>query len=65
MTTARGTLTARNREALLSLAHENLNHRLSHYRRERGEALVKNYARKAMLGGVAAVGPGTDILIQG
>ena len=42
MTTARGTLTARNREAL-----------------------VKNYARKAMLGGVAAVGPGTDILIQG
>ena len=49
----------------MSLAHETLNHRLSHYRRERGEALVKNYARKAMLGGVAAVGPGTDILIQG
>ena len=65
MTAARGTLTARNREALLSLADENLNHRLAYYRRERGEALVKNYARKAMLGGVAAVGPGTDILIQG
>ena len=65
MTTARGTLTARNRQALLALADEALSERLAHYRRERGEAMVKSYARKAMLGGVAAVGPGTDVLIQG
>ena len=61
----RGTLTARNRDALINLANENLSQRLNHYRRERGEAMVKSYARKAMLGGVAAVGPGTDIIIQG
>ena len=65
MTAARGTLTARNRDALISLADENLSQRLNHYRRERGEAMVKSYARKAMLGGVAAVGPGTDVIIQG
>ncbi|MDO4642455.1 MAG: 50S ribosome-binding GTPase [Cardiobacteriaceae bacterium] len=65
MTAERGTLTARNRDALLSLADENLSHHLTMYRRERGEAMVKGYARKAMLGGVAAVGPGTDVLIQG
>ena len=61
----RGTLTARNRDALINLANENLSQRLNHYRRERGEAMVKSYARKAMLGGVAAVGPGTDVIIQG
>ena len=65
MTAERGTLTARNRDALISLADETLTQRLNHYRRERGEAMVKSYARKAMLGGVAAVGPGTDVLIQG
>ena len=65
MTAERGTLTARNRQALLALADEALSERLAHYRRERGEAMVKSYARKAMLGGVAAVGPGTDVLIQG
>ena len=65
MAAERGTLTARNRDALISLANENLSQRLNHYRRERGEAMVKSYARKAMLGGVAAVGPGTDVIIQG
>ena len=65
MTAERGTLTARNRQALLALADEALSERLAHYRRECGEAMVKSYARKAMLGGVAAVGPGTDVLIQG
>ncbi len=65
MAAERGALTARNRDALISLANENLSQRLNHYRRERGEAMVKSYARKAMLGGVAAVGPGTDVIIQG
>ena len=34
-------------------------------RRERAAALVKSYTRKAVVGAVAAVSPGTDILIQG
>lgn len=61
----RAELAERQRGALLHLADESLGKRVSVYRRERGEAMVKAYARKAMLGGVAAVGPGTDILIQG
>lgn len=52
-------------QALLALVDDNLSLALRRYRRERGEALVKSYARKAMFGGVAAVGPGTDILVQG
>ncbi|MDO4775960.1 MAG: GTPase domain-containing protein [Cardiobacteriaceae bacterium] len=61
----RADLTRAQQQALLALANDNLSLALRDYRRERGEAMVKAYARKAMLGGVAAVGPGTDILIQG
>lgn len=61
----RGTLQTRQRQALIDLADDSLSHKLGQYRRERGAALVTAYSRKAMLGGVAAVGPGTDILIQG
>ena len=35
------------------------------HRAQEGEALVRQYARKAMVGAMAAVSPGTDILIQG
>jgi GTP-binding protein EngB required for normal cell division len=38
--------------------------RRSHRKRE-SEALVRRYARKAMLGALAAIGPGTDVLVQG
>jgi uncharacterized protein len=34
-------------------------------RREEAERIVSDYTRKAVVGGLAAVGPGTDILIQG
>lgn len=61
----RAHLDAAQQQALLALVHDNLSLAVRRYRRERGEALVKSYARKAMFGGVAAVGPGTDILIQG
>ncbi|MDO5090533.1 MAG: GTPase domain-containing protein [Cardiobacteriaceae bacterium] len=61
----RADLSRAQQQALLTLASDNLSLALRDYRRERGEAMVKAYARKAMLGGVAAVGPGTDILIQG
>lgn len=61
----RAHLDAAQQQAVLALVHDNLSLAVRRYRRERGEALVKSYARKAMFGGVAAVGPGTDILIQG
>lgn len=61
----RGELDRAQQQALLALVNDNLSLAVRHYRSERGEALVKAYARKAMFGGVAAVGPGTDILIQG
>lgn len=65
MTQERGQLDQKQRHALLSLVDDHLNDRLRHFRRERAEALVQASARKAMLGGVAAVGPGTDVIIQG
>lgn len=58
-------LASKQRQALLALADEQLSLKVGAYRRERAQALVKAYARKAMVGGVAAVGPGTDVLIQG
>lgn len=61
----RGELAAAQRRALIDLADDSLDKRLDVLRREKGRALVKAYSRKAMLGGVAAVGPGTDVLIQG
>lgn len=61
----RGELGSAQRQALLDLADDALSKRLTAFRRERGEAMVKAYSRKAMLGGVAAVGPGTDVFIQG
>ncbi|SUO95399.1 GTPase [Suttonella ornithocola] len=61
----RGELGKRQQQALLELADDSLAQTLGAFRRERGQAMVKAYSRKAMLGGVAAVGPGTDVLIQG
>lgn len=61
----RGELTNAQRQSLIELADDTLNTQLTHYRRERGTAMIKAYAKKAMFGGVAAVGPGTDVLIQG
>lgn len=34
-------------------------------RRDQADALVERYARRAVIGGLAAVAPGTDLLIQG
>ena len=58
-------LQRRQREALLSLAEENLATAMRSFRRRKAEELVKATAQKAMLGGMAAVGPGTDVIIQG
>jgi hypothetical protein len=51
-------------ESLVRLGYEKLNQATMSHRKEIGEQLVTSYARKAMLGAMAAVSPGTDVLVQ-
>jgi GTPase SAR1 family protein/uncharacterized protein (DUF697 family) len=52
-------------ESLIRLGAEKLQSATLSHRRSQSDKLVKEYTRKAMLGAMAAVSPGTDILIQG
>lgn len=54
----------RNR-AVFSLAAEKLEHAESRYRQQRSEQIIRHATRKAIVGSLAAVSPGTDIVIQG
>ncbi len=47
------------------LARRQLDAAQADYRTRRGEELVTSYTRKAVVGALAAVAPGTDVLIQG
>ncbi len=47
------------------LASQKLDEALTTHRRAKAEELVGQYARKAVVGAVAAVAPGSDLLIQG
>lgn len=38
---------------------------LQQARQEKAERIIKSYSQKAIFGGMAAVGPGTDVLLQG
>lgn len=51
--------------AVFSLVDERLASAESARRREKAQDVVKGYTRKAVIGALAAVSPGTDILIQG
>jgi len=51
--------------AVFSLVDERLAQSERARRQAESEALVKEYTRKAVIGALAAVSPGTDILIQG
>lgn len=51
--------------AVFVLTQQKLDAALAMQRREQANALVEGYARKAVFGALAAVGPGTDVLIQG
>jgi uncharacterized protein (DUF697 family) len=51
--------------AVFSLAAGQLDRAENEHRRQRSEQLVKEYTRKAVLGALAAVTPGSDLLIQG
>ena len=52
-------------ESLMRLGAEKLAKATAQHRRDASAQIVKGYARKAMIGAMAAVSPGTDILIQG
>ncbi len=51
--------------AVFTIVARRLDAAATERRRERSAELVKSYTRKAVVGAVAAVSPGTDILIQG
>jgi len=51
--------------AVFVLAAQKLDATLAEQRRAKSEELVTQYSRKAVLGALAAVAPGTDLLIQG
>ena len=47
------------------LVKQKLNQQLQIHRREKAQQIVSGYSKKAVAGGIAAMAPGTDILIQG
>jgi hypothetical protein len=58
-------LDSRRDRAVFRLAAEKLSAAEDEYRRQRADQLVRSATRKAVLGALAAITPGTDILIQG
>lgn len=65
ITADKGLLTKQRDESLLRMGAEKLVRAEAAHRQEQSQRLVKLHARKAMVGAMAAVSPGTDILIQG
>jgi GTP-binding protein EngB required for normal cell division len=51
--------------AVFVLAQQKLDTAVAVHRREKAEAIIQSYSRKAVFGALAAVSPGTDVLIQG
>ncbi|MDH3614503.1 MAG: 50S ribosome-binding GTPase [Gammaproteobacteria bacterium] len=51
--------------AVFRLAADKLAEAEAEYRLQRSEQIIRNATRKAVLGALAAVSPGTDVLIQG
>ncbi len=58
-------LDARRDRAVFSLAADKLAESEARYREQRGAQIIRNSTRKAVLGALAAVSPGTDVIIQG
>ena len=58
-------LDARRERAVFQIAADKLAAAEGQYRAQRSEQIIRNSTRKAILGALAAVSPGTDILIQG
>ena len=58
-------LDARRDRAVFRLAAEKLAAAEARYREQRSEQIIRNSTRKAVIGAMAAVSPGTDVIIQG
>jgi len=58
-------LDARRERAVFQIAAEKLEAAESEYRLQRSEQIIRSATRKAVVGAMAAVSPGTDILVQG
>ncbi len=58
-------LDVRRDRAVFRLAAEKLVEAEEQYRRQRSEQIIRNSTRKAVIGSLAAVSPGTDVIIQG
>jgi len=58
-------LDTRRDRAVFRLAAEKLAEAEQIYRQQRSEQIIRNSTRKAVVGALAAVSPGTDIIIQG
>ena len=59
------TIQQRLQHSALSLAQEQLQASAQQHRAERAQQLIQHYSRRAMIGALAAVAPGTDLVIQG
>lgn len=59
------TLAVRRDRAVFELAAEKLAEAEAQFREQRSRQIVRNTTRKAVIGAMAAVSPGTDIIIQG
>ena len=60
-----GTIDERRDRAVFRLAADKLAAAEAEYRQQRSEQIIRSATRKAVVGSLAAVSPGTDILIQG
>lgn len=58
-------LDARRERAVFRIAAEKLEVAENEYRRQRSEQIIRSATRKAVIGAMASVSPGTDILVQG
>ena len=58
-------LDVRRDRAVFRLAAEKLAEAEKQYRTQRAEQIIRNSTRKAVIGSLAAVSPGTDVIIQG
>ncbi|NQV86486.1 MAG: 50S ribosome-binding GTPase, partial [Woeseiaceae bacterium] len=58
-------LDARCERAVFQIAAEKLEVAEVEYRRQRSEQIIRSATRKAVVGAMASVSPGTDILVQG
>lgn len=58
-------LTAQRDQAVFRLAAEKLDSAEAKYRDARAQTIVRSYTKKAVIGALAAISPGSDIVIQG